>query len=57
MHLGYMIASSIVHGIIYDLIYKMLRHFGLGGSFLIAGIAISIVYMAMRRFGPHWSRY
>lgn len=46
MHLTHIILSSIVHGLIYDVIYKTERHLGLNASILAAVIGIALVALA-----------
>lgn len=42
MHVTHMVLSSIVHGLIYDVIYKAERHLGLHGSILAAVLGIAL---------------
>lgn len=37
-----MVVSSIVHGVIYDVIWKAMRGLGLGGS-IVAAVAVLLV--------------
>jgi ABC-type uncharacterized transport system permease subunit len=53
MHLSHMIMSSLVHGLIYDVIFKTERHLGLPASIMtaVAGIALGslVSHVVFRR--------
>lgn len=56
MHITHMILSSIVHGLIYDVIYKAERHFGLHGSILAAVVGIALVALVSHFIFRRWRR-
>ena len=53
MHLdiGHLIVSSIIHGLIYDVIFKVTRHMCLADTALVAVAGIAAVWAASRIFG------
>lgn len=50
-----MVVSSIVHGLVYDVIFKATRHLGLGPTILVAVVGIGAVWGASKLF-PRRSR-
>lgn len=42
---GHMVVSSIVHGLIYGAIFRLLRHLGLGGTVLLAVLVVGGIYL------------
>ena len=44
--LGHMVVSSVVHGVIYDVIWKAMRGLGLTGSVIVAGVVVGLVWIA-----------
>ena len=53
MHIdiGHMVVSSIIHGLIYDVIFKLTRHMGIADTALVAVARIAVVWLASRIFG------
>ena len=43
-----MIISSVIHGLIYSVIFRALRHLSLGEVVLIAAVVIALIYSARR---------
>lgn len=50
LHLGHMVASGIVHGLIYATIFKISHKVGLLGMVVIAVIGIALVWMISKLF-------
>jgi hypothetical protein len=48
---GHMIVSSIIHGLIYSVIFRVLRHLSLSEVVLLAVIVIGGIYMWNRNRG------
>jgi hypothetical protein len=48
---GHMVVSSIVHGLIYGAIFRMLAHLGLGEVLLLALIVVGALYYWNRNTG------
>ena len=44
MNVAHMIASSIVHGLVYGTIYKAIRHLSLAQTAIVAAAGIAIVW-------------
>lgn len=53
MHLdiGHMVVSSVVHGLIYDVIFKAARHLTTAQTVVLAVVVIGAVWLAARWFG------
>jgi hypothetical protein len=45
---GHMIVSSVVHGVVYDVIWKAMRGLGLAGSALAAAVVIALIWLVTR---------
>ncbi len=43
--IGHMVVSSIVHGLVYGVIFRLLSHLGLGGTVLLAVLVIGGLVM------------
>ena len=48
MHIGHMIASSLVHGLIYGAIFKLFRGLPLPVDIIIAVVSIALVWLFTR---------
>ena len=46
--MAHMIASSLVHGAIYGMIYSVFRHLGMGASLGLGAAIVALVWMARR---------
>jgi len=51
MDIGHMIVSSLVHGLVYDVIFKATRHLTVMQTAGIAVVVIVGVWLAARLFG------
>ena len=53
MHLdiGHVVVSSVVHGLIYDVIFKAARHLTTAQTVVLAVVVIGAVWLAARWFG------
>ncbi|CUA97005.1 hypothetical protein [Thiomonas bhubaneswarensis] len=53
MHLdiGHMIVSSVVHGLVYDVIFKTTRHLSIVQTAGLAIVAIAAVWVTAKIFG------
>lgn len=47
--LTHTILSSVIHGIIYSVIFRVMRHIGLGPSLLLGVLVIGVIWLAVRR--------
>ena len=47
----HMIISSVIHGLIYSVIFRVLRHLSLGEVVLLAVIVIALIYASNRDRG------
>ena len=43
--IGHMVVSSVVHGLVYGAIFRLLAHLGLGGTLLLAVLVVGGLYM------------
>ncbi len=50
LHLGHMVASGIVHGLIYATIFKLSHKVGLLGMIVIAVIGIALIWVISKLF-------
>ncbi len=51
MDIGHMVVSSVVHGLIYDVIFKATRHLSVMQTGALAVVVIAAVWLAARAFG------
>ncbi|WP_160171581.1 hypothetical protein [Ferrovum myxofaciens] len=51
MHIGHMIASAAVHGLIYATLFKISHQVGLLGMISLAVIGISLLWIIARALG------
>lgn len=51
MHIGHMIVSSAVHGLIYATIFKLSHHIGLTGMIVLAVVGIALIWIIARSLG------
>ncbi len=49
--LGHMVVSSIVHGLVYDVIFKATRHLTVLQTVIVAAVVIAAVWIGTRFFG------
>ena len=49
--IGHMVVSSIIHGLIYGAIFRILRHLSLGEVVLLALVVIGLLYAWNRERG------
>ena len=50
----YLVVSSVIHGLIYSVIFRVLRHLSLGEVVLLVVIVIGLLYAWNRRRGYQW---
>lgn len=53
MHIGHMIVSALIHGLIYGAIFKVFRHMPMGEAILVAGLGIGAIAMMIMSSGHH----
>lgn len=51
MDIGHMVVSSLVHGLIYDVIFKATRHLTVLQTAILAVVVIAAVWLGSRVFG------
>lgn len=51
MHIGHMIASTTVHGLIYATVFKISHQIGLAGMIALAVIGIALLWIIVRLLG------
>ncbi len=53
MHdIAHMIVSSLVHGLIYAAIFKLLHHLSVGSAIIAAAFGIAAVWLAVKLLRP-----
>lgn len=52
--LAHMVVSSLVHALIYGVIFKLIHSLGLGGGLLLAMTVIGGIWLVMRQRPPRW---
>ena len=53
--IAHMVVSSVIHGLIYSIIFRVLRHMSLGEIVLLAVLVIGGLYLWSRnRSAPRW---
>ena len=50
LHIGHMIVSSIVHGVIYAAIFKIFKGLGIVGALVLATAVIAIIWFSVKLF-------
>lgn len=51
MDIGHMVVSSVIHGLVYDVIFKATRHLTVLQTAVLAVVVIAGVWLAARVFG------
>ncbi len=51
MHIGAMIVSSIIHGLVYGAIFRVMRHMPLGEAVLVAIVGVGAIWLLSSAFG------
>ncbi len=56
MHIGAMIVSSLIHGLVYGAIFKAMRHMPLSEAILVAVVGIGVIWLLSSAFGSRGRR-